>query len=85
MSVSTFWHVDVITHINVGGVLTMQGAAFTISSSHFFSHLYVHSLQKANHQSSIQSLVSRFNVGYETLQINQSNFPISNNIFVLSS
>ncbi len=59
----------------------MQKAAFIITIPHLFSHIYPHSLQRHNHTSSIQSLTSRFRV-HETLQINQSNFGISNNTFV---
>ncbi len=53
----------------------MQKAIFAITIPHFFSHLYLHSLQKANHKSSIQSLISRFKV-HETLQTNLTNFLI---------
>ncbi len=56
----------------------MQKATFAITIPHITSRLY---LQKANQTSSIQSLISRFCV-HETLQIDQSNFLISNNTFV---
>ena len=54
----------------------MQKAVFAITIPHFFPHLYLHSPQKAYHESSIQSLILRFNV-HGTFQINQSNFLIS--------
>ncbi len=56
----------------------MQKATLITSVPHIISRLY---LQKANHTSSIQSLISRFCV-HETLQINQSNFLIFNPAFV---
>ncbi len=59
----------------------MQKATFAITVPCFCSHLYLQSLQRHNHTSSIQSLISRFKI-HETLQINQSNFGISNNTFV---
>ncbi len=58
----------------------MQKATFAITIPHFISLLYLHSLQKAN-QTSITSHILRFK-GHETLQINQSNFLISNNTFI---
>ncbi len=62
----------------------MQKATFAITIPHIVSRLYLqslHSLQRPNHKSSIQSITSRFCV-HGTLQINQSNFLISNNTFV---
>ncbi len=54
----------------------MQRATFAITFPHTTSHLYLqslHSLQRPNHKSSIQSLTSRFKI-HETLLIKQSNF-----------
>ncbi len=59
----------------------MQKATFAITFPHTISHLYLLSLQRPNHESSIQSITSRFCV-HETLQINQSNFLIFNTAFV---
>ncbi len=58
----------------------MQKATFAITIPHFFSPISVFN-SEANLKSSIQSITSRFNV-HGTLQINQSNFGISNNTFV---
>ncbi len=66
----------------------MQKAVFAITIPHFFSPTLasmqflhsmhpVHTLQRSNHTSSVQSLISCFNV-LETLQINQHNFLIFN-------
>ncbi len=59
----------------------MQKATFAITIPHYISRLCLYSLQRPNHKPSIQSLILRFNV-HGTLQINQSNFLISNNAFV---
>jgi hypothetical protein len=68
----------------------MQKATFAITILHIASCLYLqflhfmlslHSLHRPNHESSIQSITSRFYV-HETLQINQSNFLIFNPAFV---
>ncbi len=63
----------------------MQKAVFAITIPHFFSPTLasmqflhsLHTLQRSNHTSSVQSLISCFNV-LETLQINQHNFLIFN-------
>ena len=55
----------------------MQKATFAIIIPHSISTY----ISEANHESSIQSTTSRFCV-HETIQINQSNFGISNNTFV---
>ncbi len=57
----------------------MQKATFAITIPHFFLPISVY-ISEANHESSIQSITPRFCV-HETLQINQSNFLISNNTF----
>ncbi len=62
----------------------MQKATFASTFPHIVSSLYLqslHFLQRPNHKSSIQSLISRFCV-HETLQINQSNSLIFNPAFV---
>ncbi len=54
----------------------MQKAAFAITVPHIISRLCLlslHTLQRPDHTSSIQSLISRSKV-HGTLQINQSNF-----------
>ncbi len=58
----------------------MQKATFAITFPHFFLPISAY-ISKANHESSIQSITSRFCV-HETLQINQSNFLIFNTAFV---
>ncbi len=60
----------------------MQKATFAITIPHFFLPISAY-ISEANHESSIQSITSRFNV-HGTLQINPSNFLISNNTFVQS-
>ena len=40
----------------------MQKAVFAITIPHFISHPYLRLMQKANHESSIQSITSRFNL-----------------------
>ncbi len=54
----------------------MQKATFAITIPHFFLPISAY-ISEANHK----SITSRFCV-HETLQINQSNFGISNNTFV---
>ncbi len=58
----------------------MQKTTFAITIPHIISSIYLQSLQKVNH-TSFTSHILRFKV-YETLQINQSKFLISNNTFV---
>ncbi len=58
----------------------MQKATFAIIAPHFFSRICAY-ISQAHHESSIQSITSRFCV-HETFQINQSNFFIYNNAFV---
>jgi len=58
----------------------MQKATFAITIPHIISRLCLYFLQNPNHKSSIQSLTLCFCV-HETLQIDQSNFGISNNTF----
>jgi hypothetical protein len=53
----------------------MQKITFAITVPRFCSHLYLQSLQRPNHTSSNITL-SRFMI-HGTLQINQSNFLIS--------
>ena len=62
----------------------MRKATFTITLLHIALRLYLqslHFLQRPNHKSSIQSLISRFCV-HGALQISPSNFLILNLIFV---
>ena len=59
----------------------MQKATSAITIPHIISRLCLHSLQRPNHKPSIQLLTLRFKV-HGTLQINPSNFLISNNTFV---
>jgi hypothetical protein len=54
----------------------MQKATFAITIPHFFLPIFAY-ISEAHHT----SITSRFCV-HETLQINQSNFGISNNTFV---
>ncbi len=54
----------------------MQKATFAITIPHFFLPISAY-ISEANHT----SITSRFRV-HEMLQINQSNFGISNNTFV---
>ncbi len=58
----------------------MQKAVFAITTPHFFLPTSAYS-SEANHESSIQSITSRFCV-HETFQIQQSSFFIYNNAFV---
>ncbi len=58
----------------------MQKATFAITGPHFFLPISAY-ISEANHESSIQSITSRFNV-HGTLQIKQSNFLIFNPIFM---
>ncbi len=57
----------------------MQKATSDITILHFFLPIPAY-ISEANHESSIQSITSRFCV-HETLQINSSNFLVSNNTF----
>ncbi len=62
----------------------MQKATSAITFPYIVSHLYLqflHSMQKLNHKSSFQSITPRSKI-HGTLQINQSNFLISNNTFI---
>ncbi len=58
----------------------MQKATFAITIPYFFLPISAY-ISEAHHESSIQSITSRFCV-HETFQINQSNFGISNNTIV---
>ncbi len=58
----------------------MQKATFVTTIPHFFLPISAY-MSEANHESSIQSITSRFCV-HGTLQINQSNFLIFNPAFV---
>ncbi len=58
----------------------MQKTTFAITIPHFFLPISAY-ISEANHESSIQSITSRFCV-HGTLQINQSNFLIFNPAFV---
>lgn len=55
--------------------MVVQKAAFTINIPHIISRSFLHSMQKPNHTSSVQSLISRFCV-QETLQIKSLKFLI---------
>ncbi len=58
----------------------MQKVTFAITIPHFFSPITAY-ISEVHHESSIQSIKSRFCV-HETLQINQSNFLIFSPAFV---